>query len=318
MKKPLKKSYVFGPVASRRLGRSLGIDLLVPKTCSYDCIYCQLGRTTNKTIERAEYAPTDEIVRQVEEKLARIERPDFITFSGSGEPTLHSHLGEMIAEIKRTTDIPVAILTNGSLLWDPEVRRECAKADLVVPSLDAGDEDLFRFVNRPHPEIGFARMVEGLIRFREEFDGQIWLEVMLLAGITDLPSEVEKIKRWVEKIAPDRIQVNTSVRPPAEEYAFRVDDRRLAELARQLGDNAEVIAELSPSGREKNATARAEDILALLARRPCSVEDIAEGLGIGRAEVTKYLSALFAERTIRAIHKDGRLYFALEQSPAGS
>jgi len=311
-----KKSYVFGPVASRRLGRSLGVDVVRPKTCSYDCIYCQIGRTTLKTLERAEYVPTDEVIEQVREKLARVERPDYITFSGSGEPTLHSRLGEIVAAIKRLTDVPVAILTNGSLLWDAQVRRECAQADLIVPSLDAGDEALFRFVNRPHADLDFSRVVEGLIQFRRDYGGRLWLEVLLLAGVTALPAEVEKIRRWVERIEPDRIQVNTVVRPPAEGFAFRIEDQQLTELARLLGDKAEVITELAASETETNVAARRDDILALLARRPSAIEDIAFGLGVNRSEVAKCISGLLADGSIRTIRKDDRLLFALEdQAP---
>ena len=181
-------NYIFGPVPSRRLGRSLGVDLVPFKTCTYDCIYCQLGRTTNKTIQRKEWVPLDDVVTELETKLSS--QPDYITLSGSGEPTLYSRTGELIDRIKAVTNVPVAVLTNGSLLWNQEVRARLMNADLVVPSLDAGDEAMFRAVNRPHEDISFERMLQGLIDFRHEFQGKYWLEVFLLAGHNAIAAEV--------------------------------------------------------------------------------------------------------------------------------
>jgi wyosine [tRNA(Phe)-imidazoG37] synthetase (radical SAM superfamily) len=289
-------SYVFGPVPSRRLGLSLGVDLVPFKTCTFDCIYCQLGPTTCKTTRRSEWVPLDAVLRDVEANLEKA--PDFITLSGSGEPTLYSRLEELIGGIKRLTDVPVAVLTNGSLLWRPEVRTALAAADLVAPSLDAGDAHLFRHVNRPHDEITFDRLVEGLVRLREEYKGRYWLEVFLLGGVTALPAEVEKIGRLVAQIAPDRVQVNTVTRPPAEPYAFRVPPAELAEFAAMLGDRAEVIAEHRPSAETADFAAHAEDIVALLRRRPCTMEDIAQGLRLHRNEAVKCVNELLAHNVL--------------------
>ena len=311
MRSTQPRQYVFGPVASRRLGRSLGIDLVPPKTCCYDCVYCQLGRTTNQTIERAEYVPTDEVVRQVHQKLEQIALPDYLTLSGSGEPTLHSRLGEIVQTLKGQFNVPVAILTSGALLWDPEVRRQCALADLVMPSLDAGDEMLFQYVNRPHTDLSFLRVVEGLTAFRREYEGPIWLEVLLLAGVTDFEPEVDAIRACVDRIAPDRIQVNTVVRPPAEEYAFRVEDERLADLAVRLGATAEVIPDRMDVTRQEPARANLEDILAYLARRPGSIEEIARGLGVSAADVAKRIASLHASGVIRVARTGRSLLFAL-------
>lgn len=164
-----KNQYVFGPVPSRRLGRSLGVDLVPFKTCSYDCIYCQLGRTTNKTIQQKEWFPLDEILSQLTEKLYL--KPNYITLSGSGEPTLYSKCDELIRKIKKITDVPVAVLTNGSLLWMPQVRASLMDADLVIPSLDAGSAELFNYINRPHADISFKNMLCGLIEFGGNIKG---------------------------------------------------------------------------------------------------------------------------------------------------
>ena len=163
-------SFVYGPVPSRRLGRSLGVDIVPFKVCTYDCIYCQLGRTTQKTLDRAVLVPINQVVQELEGVLGRVPRPDYVTVSGSGEPTLHAELGRLTAQIKKITDVPLAIITNGSLLFRAEVREACRTADLVVPSLDAGDESAFQYVNRPHPSLSFEQVVQGLIQFREEYD----------------------------------------------------------------------------------------------------------------------------------------------------
>ena len=243
-----KLKHVFGPVPSRRLGRSLGVDLVPFKTCTYDCIYCQLGRTTCKTVERKEWVPMDAVLDELKQKLTC--RPDYITLSGSGEPTLHSRLGEIIEHIQAMTAVPVAVLTNGSLLWQAEVRAEVALADVVLPSLDAPDAERFEFINRPHPNVTFERLVEGLAALRREFSGKYWLEVMLLGGYTSLPAQVRQLAEWARRIRPDRVQLNTAVRPPAEEYAMAVPPERLTELARLFEPAAEVIAEHSSTRRQ--------------------------------------------------------------------
>jgi len=290
--------YVFGPVPSRRLGRSLGVDLVPFKTCSYDCIYCQLGRTTNKTVERQEYVPAKDVLEDVRHKLGEGVRPDYITLSGSGEPTLHSRIGEIIAGIKAVTDVPVAVLTNGSLLWQADLVQELKQADLLIPSLDAGDEGLFAHVNRPHESISFGKMVHGLVELRGRFRGEIWLEVFLLAGVTGIDAEVLKIKAIADDIQPDRAQVNTAVRPTAEDFAFALSPGEMERLCRLMGPNAEVIADFHGIHETAQFRARLEDVLALLERRPCTLKDVATALGLHANEATKYVGELEREGRI--------------------
>jgi len=183
---------IFGPVPSRRLGFSLGVDTIPFKTCSLDCIYCQLGRTTNKTIERKEYIAGEDILREIEEILKQKKKIDYITFSGSGEPTLNSRMEEMITQIKRLTSIPIAILTNGTLLYQPRMREELMEADLVIPSLDAVSEKVFEKVNRPCHSLKINEVIEGIETFSQEFRGKIWLEIMLVKGVNDFPGEIKK------------------------------------------------------------------------------------------------------------------------------
>ncbi|AQQ71802.1 tRNA-modifying enzyme [Limihaloglobus sulfuriphilus] len=302
-----KRNYIFGPVPSRRLGRSLGVDLVPFKTCSYDCVYCQLGRTTNKTTQRKEWVPLTDVIDQLKDHLYL--KPDYITLSGSGEPTLFSKLEELILKIKEISDTPVAVLTNGSLLWLPEVRYALNNADMVIPSLDAGSNRVFQYVNRPHPDITFSKMLQGLVDFRSFFRGQYWLEVFLLAGVTTPQAEIVKLKSCIDLIQPDLVQINTVTRPPAEDYAEQVPKNQLEEIAIQLFERAEIIADYRNVHKEEDFTARREDILILLQRRPCSIEDIAAGLGLHRNEVVKYIEELSAEGRIETKRQNQMLYY---------
>jgi wyosine [tRNA(Phe)-imidazoG37] synthetase (radical SAM superfamily) len=281
---------IFGPVPSRRLGRSLGVDLVPFKTCSYDCIYCQLGHTTCKTAERREWVPLDDVLSELKDKLAL--KPDFITLSGSGEPTLYSRLDELIDRIHAATDIPVAVLTNGSLLWKTEVRKQLMQADLVIPSLDAGNKVAFDAINRPAPEITFKKMLEGLIRFRQEFKNRYWLEIFFLEGINTADHRVREIADCAKQIQPDRVQLNTATRPPSEKYAVQVSKARLAEIAVQFNPPAEIIADYQGVYAQTDFTVQKNTILELLSRRPCTINDVAEGLGLHRNEAIKYIEEL--------------------------
>ncbi len=304
--------YVYGPVPSRRLGRSLGVDLVPFKTCTYDCVYCQLGRTTNKTIGRRKYIAIDKILAELEQKLAAKNTPDYITVSGSGEPTLNSGIGDLIGKIKDLTDIPVAVITNGSLLWMRDVQDALMAADLVLPSLDAGDEQLFQYVNRPHRGISFDLMVDGITAFTRRFPREVWIEVLLLGGVTGIPAEVEKIASSVGRIGPARVQLNTVSRPPAKEFAFPVDLDQLERFLRFFPGSADVISENRPSKSKpvRAPTVTDANILALLRRRPCTLADVASGLGIHKMEALKHLDALTkAGKTTTAL-AGGRTFYA--------
>jgi wyosine [tRNA(Phe)-imidazoG37] synthetase (radical SAM superfamily) len=298
---------IYGPVPSRRLGRSLGVDLVTYKTCSYDCIYCQLGRTTNKTIKRKEYVPVDVIIDQLKNKLNS--KPDYITLSGSGEPTLFSKLEELIRKIHEISNVPVAVLTNGSLLWMPEVRQSLMLADLVAPSLDAGTEALFNYINRPCPEIKFNAMLEDLVKFRQEYAGIYWLEVFLLSGLTTVEVQVNALSNCISKIDPDKVQLNTATRPPSEDFALPVPQDQLKDIAKRLYGNVEIIAEYKYDREVRDFAVHAEDILSLLKRRPCSTEDIAAGLGLHINEVVKYIERLTLAEKIETDVRNQKLYY---------
>ena len=307
------RRHVYGPVPSHRLGRSLGVDLVPFKTCAYNCIYCQLGRTTDLTITRREYVPVEQILVQLKEKLRTGPTPDYVSLAGSGEPTLHARIGKLIAGIKRLTRIPVAVLTNGLLLSMRDIQDALMEADLVLPSLDAGDADLFRLVDRPHAQIEFDAMVDGLAVFRERFTKPVWLEVMLLAGITGIRAEVEKIAALARRIRPERVQINTITRPPCEEFAYPVSPDVMAAFARLFGRGASVVSEHRPRRAAGSGTLADGDILALLTRRPCTARGISDGLGLHLGEVTKRLDILIDRRAVTPVRKNGSVFFETER-----
>lgn len=304
-----KYKYIFGPVPSRRLGRSLGVDIIPFKTCSYDCIYCQLGKTTNKSIQRMKYSTVSDVLEEIRAKLKESPAPDFITLSGSGEPTLHSSIGDIISGIKEITPIPVAVITNGSLLWMPEVRRAVSGADVVLPSLDAGDKEMFQKINQPHIGIAFEKMLKGLKLFRKEYKGQIWLEVFLVRGVNDSESEVLKIATLMKDIRPDRIQFNTVARPAADRSVRAVPMERLKKLAEIAG--AEVISGYRKSHTTHKKVSKGSEVLAIIGRHPCSIEDIQEGLQITHDRAEKYLAELLREKSIIAKDVEGRIFYSM-------
>lgn len=307
-KEAMHFKYVFGPVPSRRLGRSLGVDLVPHKTCPYDCVYCQLGPTNDKTINRRSYVPVDTVLDEVKQAISRGARPDYITLSGSGEPTLHQEIDKIIEGIKTITKIPVAVLTNGALLWQPEVRGAISGADLVLPSLDAASPEVFKQINHPHPKITLEKVIEGLMAFRREYKGQIWLEIFLVEGINDREEEISKLVELTRKIKPDRIQLNTVTRPPAEVACRAVRAERLQQIAAKFDPPAEIIASYKPH-REGDFQGRLQDIVDMCRRRPCTAKDIADAFNLHINEVAKYLGELKESGQIDIKRVDDETYY---------
>jgi wyosine [tRNA(Phe)-imidazoG37] synthetase (radical SAM superfamily) len=302
--------YIFGPVPSRRLGRSLGIDLVPYKTCTFDCIYCDLGKTTHKTISRESYAKPEEIRRELELTLPNLsKKPDYITISGSGEPTLNQNIGDIIHNIKDLTSIPLAVLTNGSLFSLEEVREALVGADVVIPSLDALNEVTFQCLNRPHPSLRMDEIISGFIQFRKQYGGQVWLEIVFCRGINDDQEEIERLKEAIERIQPNRVQLNTPVRPPAEEFAYPLGITQLEEIRKKLGDKAEIISEFTAPLGEEFDSVKDTEILNLIKRRPCTTEDISKALGLRIDEVVKHLDHLRKAGTVRYRMYENRCYY---------
>ncbi len=311
-----RRSHIYGPVPSRRLGMSLGLDLVPFKVCPYDCIYCQLGPTRVLSVRKENFFPVHTLVEEVRHALERGPRPDVITLAGSGEPTLYRPLGRLIRDLKTITDIPVVLLTNGALFGDPVLRREAALADRVLPSLDAGDEGLFRVVNRPHESLTLERVVAGLETFRGEYAGPIWLEVMVVAGLSDGEPRINLVAEQVRRIGPDRIHLNTPVRPSPLGPLAIVSQERLAALCSFFTPIAEVIADFKPwrEAQAGQAGEIKERLLDLLSRRPCTVEEAAAGLAAAPNEIVKALAALESSGRIESqIHDIRRFYWAAEK-----
>lgn len=294
--------YIFGPVPSRRLGRSLGVDLVPAKVCTFDCIYCQAGRTTDKTVERAEYVPTADVIAELSDWLPG-GAADYITFSGNGEPTLHSGIGEVIAWLKTNSGVPVAVITNGSLLHLPDVREELAATDLIVPSLDTVNPTTFRRFNRPDPSLDIATIIEGLVAFTREFAGEVWLEHFIVPGINDTPAELKALAEADARIAPARVHLNTAVRPPAETTVRPMPYAELCAIAEKYFPGSEVIAAYdgeSAGRRSAAAPDPAATARSLMSRRPITAEDLAKtaGIDIRLAEKTLELLAHGGEAAV--------------------
>jgi wyosine [tRNA(Phe)-imidazoG37] synthetase (radical SAM superfamily) len=301
--------HIYGPVPSRRLGFSLGIDILPYKTCTLDCIYCQLGGTPKKTVRRREHFSPNSVLAQIKKALSSGQRIDYITFSGSGEPTLHVSLGKLIREIKKITSVPVVILTNSTLLTNEHVRKALQPADLVVPSLDAATQEAFIAINRPHASLKIKDIILGLKKFREEFKGQIWLEIMLVKGKNDSPEHIKQLKAAVKKIRPDKIQLNTVIRPPAEEFARALSSKDLENIKKTFGKNCEIIADFSRRDQLPQRKNLEDRILSIIQRRPVTLLDISSSLGKHHDEILKYLNALTKKGLIKGVTHKGKTYY---------
>jgi wyosine [tRNA(Phe)-imidazoG37] synthetase (radical SAM superfamily) len=272
--------YVFGPVPSRRLGQSLGIDTIPLKTCNWNCVYCQLGRSVPLTNQRTEYIPRETIITEVSAAV-KAHSPgdiDWITFVGSGEPTLHSGIGWLIRKVKAQTSLPIAVITNGALLFLPEVRQELSAADAVLPSLDAGNAGLYRKINRPHPETTFERLVTGLTAFRSEFQRKIWIEVMLVHGLNETEASLLEIAAVLHDIRPDEVHIVQPTRPPAETWVRPPDEEGLLRARAILGDIARVIHPASGSFDLSGCDNLTEAVISIITRHPMQEDELNQTL----------------------------------------
>jgi wyosine [tRNA(Phe)-imidazoG37] synthetase (radical SAM superfamily) len=299
---------VFGPVPSRRLGLSLGIDLIPAKTCSYDCLYCQVGRTTKKIVTPEAFIPVQTVMAELKERLKKV-RPDTITLSGSGEPTLYAPMANLISSIKQATDIRIAILTNGSLFWSEEVRSAVLEAHVIAPTLSTVFEETYRAIHRPHEDIQLGMIIEGLKKLRSEFTGLIFLEVVLLNGFNDSDREIEGLKRVIEAIAPDKVQLNTVVRPPADSRAESLNRERLQAIRECFGDRAEIIADIPPEQRRQVFDSYADTIIETAKRRPMRAVDLAHILNLPLEEIEGLVKGLQIKGILSATGHGEETYY---------
>lgn len=304
--------YLFGPVNSRRLGRSQGIDLIPNNVCNFNCIYCEVGSRGLVTAERREYTPTAEIIAELDQLFAdeaRSQAIDVFTVTATGEPTLHTGIGRVITHLKRKTAKPVAVLTNGSLLSLPEVRAALLAADIVIPSLDAARPASFRKINRPPTNTDLAAIVAGLQQFTAEFSGQVWLEILLAKGINDQDEDIAALRGAIQEIKPDRVQLNTVVRPPLEKFAQPLSHGELLHVAQQLGGKVEIIAAFKQGESKHFTPLQAEEIVQMLHRRPCTADDIRVALNLEPGAVTSCLDELALAGRIKATPHAGKDYW---------
>jgi wyosine [tRNA(Phe)-imidazoG37] synthetase (radical SAM superfamily) len=305
--------YVFGPVPSRRLGKSLGIDPVPLKTCNWNCVYCQLGRTRPLTNLRREYTPRLDILAEVERTLAALPSAeiDWMTFVGSGEPTLHSSLGWLVREVKSLSRLPTAVITNGALLYLPDIRSQLSAADAVLPSLDAGNPRLFRKINRPWPKLTFDHLLNGLVAFRKEYSGKLWLEVMLVQGLNDTEEALQGIAAAIDLIRPDRVHINVPVRPPAEGWVQPADESGLRRARAILGARAVVLQPASVQPTVNGLDDLGTAILGIISRHPMQEAELCSILGVWTtAEVHQTLEALHADHKAQVIERYGEFYWS--------
>ena len=312
--KKLKTKRVFGPVLSKRLGNSLGIDVIPHKTCSYNCIYCQLGSEENTITDLTNYYSVDEIIYELKEALLNNKNIDYITFTGSGEPTLYKDLKKLIYEIKQITDIPVCIITNGSLLYKQEMRSNLLLADLIIPSLDAGNEETFKLIDNPNKEIDFDKMVEGLIEFKKVFKGEYWLEIFLLKDINDNEVELNDIIKIVKKIKPDRIQLITATRRVANEKAKALSDEELKKIKKYFNSKCDIeidIPNISENHKGNTRILTEEDIVNFLIRQPDTAYIIAKSFNENERKVKELLDLLIKKNKVREEIVNGVVSYAV-------
>lgn len=301
--------YVYGPIPSRRLGISLGVDLIPHKICSFNCVYCECGSNTRLTPERKEWVSAEEILSELRDYMKKHPAPDVISFSGSGEPTLHSRLGYILSTLKR--EFPgqkLAVLTNSSMMPVKEVRSDLLNADIVLPSLDAATEKAYIAIDRPHPSLKLPAIIDGLARFREEFkavspEKEIWLEIFLIEGLNTDEENISALKAACETIRPDRVQLNTLDRPGTESWVKPLPVAELERIAWKMGlPNVEVISKYH---NRSDISAFREDvadtIIDTVSRRPSTIDDLAAVLKLHVHQVARYLEVLESEGKIRPV-----------------
>ncbi|MFP4489263.1 MAG: radical SAM protein [Bacteroidales bacterium] len=304
--------YLFGPVPSRRLGMSLGVDLVPRKVCSLDCVYCEVGKTSKLTTERMEYVPYLAITKELRHFFENNPEPDYITFSGSGEPTLNSRLGDVMSFIRQLKpQIPIAVLTNGTLLWDSKVREELMGADMVLPSLDAATARTFGNINRPAGDLDIERYIQGLIDFSNEYRGIIKLEIFILPGYNDHREELDELKKAIIRIAPDTVQLNTLDRPGTVSNLKPASAEELEKIVDYWDlPGVEIIA-AAPLRKEQQSYRRdaEEAIMGMISRRPCTLDDLSDTLGMHVSEVNKYLDVLESENRISSVRQERGIFY---------
>lgn len=307
--------HLFGPVPSRRLGMSLGVDLVPYKICTLDCVYCECGVTSKLTLKRKEYILFSQVSEELKEYFSTSPKPDYVTLTGSGEPTLNRRIGDIIDFVKENFDVKVAVLTNGTLLWMPEVRKEISKADLVLPSFDAAVFDDFKRINKPAPELDLQTYLQGLIDFRNEYKGLIWLEVLILPDYNNSEANITTLKHAILQIKPDRVQINTLDRPGAIENLRAATLAELNYIVEKWNlPNVEIVSKIPRRSDMKGFRDDIETaILETIERRPCTLVDLEQITGLHFNELNKYLSILENEQKIKSEKQERGFFYMIRK-----
>lgn len=303
--------YIFGPIQSKRLGTSLGIDIVPYKACTFNCIYCQLGATTTKTTKRFHYSDTGKIKRELRLALSKNKHIDFITLAGCGEPTLNLDIAKIITAVKSITKIPVAILTNGSLLYRQNVRRGILKADVVMPSLDAAQAHIFRIINRPAVSLNISKIISGLRQFRKEFKGRLWLELMFVKGVNDSKANILKLKKIINQIDPDKVFVKTVTRPGQQRRVCKLDVDELKFIQNFFGKS---FTQMAQNKIRADFFGGLEDtLLAILRRHPATFKDLFSMLKVDRQSLRCALDSLLDMKRIATENYTGQIFYIVKQ-----
>jgi wyosine [tRNA(Phe)-imidazoG37] synthetase (radical SAM superfamily) len=301
--------FVFGPVPSRRLGFSLGVDIIPRKYCNFDCVYCQIGKTTRQGVTRRKFFKTDTIVKEIVNTIQHAETVDFVTFSGSGEPTLNQNLGAMIREVKKNVKTPVAVITNSSLLSLKEVRNDLINADVVLPSLDAASGEMFKRINRPQTNIGIMEIIDGIKSFQKHYAGSIWLEIMLIKGMNDTKEELQKLSDIVNNLNVDKIHLNTVTRPPSESDVGPLDQREMEQVRESFGDKCEIISSFEKDGIHQEKEGWAEMLVEILKRRALTLHDIIKVTGVRSSQIKTELQNMENKGLIKTYRLGEEIYY---------
>jgi wyosine [tRNA(Phe)-imidazoG37] synthetase (radical SAM superfamily) len=306
-------AFVFGPLPSRRLGQSLGVDPVPPKTCNWNCVYCQVGRTSPLQTERREFFPREEILAEVR-AVVSAHAPggiDWITFVGSGETTLYDGLGWLIRQVKQIAPIPVAVITNGSLLYRADVREELLPADAVLPTLDAGSARLYRKINRPSPSLSFELLVEGLQVFSRDYRGRLWIEVMLIKGLNDTEEALRDLAGVLGTLSPECVHLSVPSRPPCESWVELPDDAGVERAVSILGAIARVV---QPAAGHYDLSAYSDitdAIVRIVSRHPMRDEELQRTLERwSRREVEDALQALVRSSRVQLVERHGERFWS--------
>jgi wyosine [tRNA(Phe)-imidazoG37] synthetase (radical SAM superfamily) len=307
--------YVFGPISSKRLGQSLGIDLLPPKSCTWNCVYCQLGKTKEFAVDRKEFFPREEVLEEIRQALAVNKKLDWITFVGSGETMLYKGIGWLIAEVKKITSVPVAVITNGSLFYLPEVRAELLQADAVLPSLNAGSEALHERIGRSASGLTYRRHVEGLEAFRKEYKGRLWIEVMLLGGINDSDEALQDLAAVLKQINPDMVHLVLPTRPAPEQEVHLPAAERIQRAISILSEVVTVVDPVKGSMNLQSAPDLLQAVTAIASRHPIQQRELLKAVNDcfpgEREKVDEVMQGMLATGIFSLVEHEGETYWVI-------